>query len=483
MVGKTLSHYRIEAVLGDGGMGTVYRAHDERLNRPVALKMLHPHLARDQQLVERFRNEARIQASLIHPNIVSIFDFVQEGEMCAIVMEYIEGVMFSELLAQQGGPLPWKQVLELFTPLLQALDLAHSRGIIHRDLKPENLILQNSYGVKAPKIMDFGIARALGDAKRQTATGVKMGTLAYMSPEQCRADKDITHLTDIYSIAATMYEMLAGRAPFDEDSEYALMNAIIQRPPTPLRRLNPAVPEWFERALMQAMAKDPHYRFASAKLLAEDLAGHDAPPLVIPPTRQPSPQPPPPVRPPLTPSPPSPGVKRNWVILGVTGSLVLVALVVLVFAVVHKKSSVDPAGVPSPPPPLSASPAPPNEAPEINAVLNQWQSAWEGIAGGSNLDTYMSFYADDFAGFNEGRRMTKAQWRADKADKYAKKTAVRVSIIDPQITMINSGEANVTFIQDFHSTNHSDYGRKELRLQKLNGRWLITYENWREVRR
>jgi ketosteroid isomerase-like protein len=176
-------------------------------------------------------------------------------------------------------------------------------------------------------------------------------------------------------------------------------------------------------------------------------------------------------------------VKRNWVILGVTGSLVLVALVVLVFAVVHKKSSVDPAGVPSPPPPLSASPAPPNEAPEINAVLNQWQSAWEGIAGGSNLDTYMSFYADDFAGFNEGRRMTKAQWRADKADKYAKKTAVRVSIIDPQITMINSGEANVTFIQDFHSTNHSDYGRKELRLQKLNGRWLITYENWREVRR
>jgi serine/threonine protein kinase len=336
MIGRVFGQYRIDALIGHGGMGAVYRATDTKLGRPVAMKVLHPHLAGDPALVERFRNEARIQAKLTHPHIVAVYDFVQEGDVCAIVMEYVEGATFDKLLADHHGPLPVDRIIELFVPLLGALDFAHRQGVIHRDLKPSNLILQQLGGSHAPKIMDFGIARALGDAKRMTATGARMGTLYYMSPEQCRGERDITHLSDVYSIAATIYELCAGRPPFESDSDYELMQAVISQTPRRLRELNPAAPQWLEAALMQAMAKDPAYRFSSAGEFAQALK-HTAV------------TPPPPIYPrpeiltkplivsprPNPPSPPNP-VNKTLIAIGV-GLAVVLLIVVLVVVLRGKK--------------------------------------------------------------------------------------------------------------------------------------------------
>ncbi len=266
-----IGQYRIDAHIGDGGMGAVYRGTNLNLGQPVAIKMLHPHLARNAEVVARFLNEARILAKLQHPNIVRAYDFVQEDERCAIVMEFIEGTTFDRLLETRGA-LDWREVVGLFQPLLAAVEYAHAQGVIHRDIKPSNLILQEIGGIRAPKIMDFGIARALGDAQRMTRTGMRMGTVHYMSPEQCRGEKTITHLTDVYSMAVSIYQMLSGRVPFDAESDYPVMQAIINDPPPPIRKLNPDVPPAIEQALARAMAKDPQYRYPSAKAFSEALA-------------------------------------------------------------------------------------------------------------------------------------------------------------------------------------------------------------------
>ena len=274
----------------------MFQGTHQHLNKRVAIKVLHTHLVRQPALVERFRQEALIQARLSHPNIVSVNDFFLENDVCGIVMEYIEGETFDDLLARNGGPLDVGRVVQLFLPLLNALQVAHSNKIIHRDLKPSNLILQNLQGAQIPKIMDFGIARALDESKRLTATGTKMGTQEYMSPEQCEGKSEITHLSDIYSMAVSMYEMLTGRVPFSCDSDYQLMKAIITEPPPPIRQINPKVPPWLENVLLTAMHKDPSQRYASAGQFADSITQQlrtprsPTPPPTDPPAQAPFPQ-------------------------------------------------------------------------------------------------------------------------------------------------------------------------------------------------
>lgn len=296
MIGQTFRNYTFKERLGDGGMGTVYRAINNTLEQAVAIKVLHPHLARNPSLVNRFRQEALIQARLPHPNVVTVIDFFHDGEICGIVMEFIRGRTFDQLIEQRGGPLPPAYVTELFYPLLNALQYAHSNQVIHRDIKPGNLILQDMPGMQIPKIMDFGIARALDESKRLTATGTKMGTQEYMSPEQCQGRSDITHLTDIYSMGVSMYEMLTGNVPFKHQTDYELMKAIITEMPPPIRQINSQVPEGLEKVIFTAMQKNPSQRFPSAGQFAEVLKQRQK-------GTFPPPQPP---RPPQTPKPPDP---------------------------------------------------------------------------------------------------------------------------------------------------------------------------------
>ena len=162
--------YEIQEVLGDGGMGTVYRATHARLGHEVAVKVLASNLARDPEIIERFEQEAQLQANLKHPGIVAAHDFINEDGVCAFVMEYVEGRALDEVIRNETGPIPFERCMEIFLPLLDAMEFAHERGIVHRDIKPSNIMLTTVGSKEAVKVMDFGIAKALGGAKR-TATG------------------------------------------------------------------------------------------------------------------------------------------------------------------------------------------------------------------------------------------------------------------------------------------------------------------------
>ena len=255
--------YEITGRLGDGGMGTVYRASHSRLGHEVAIKVLAPNLARDPELIERFEQEAQLQANLKHPGIVAVHDFISDGDLCAFVMEYVEGRTLEEFVFNESGPVPLQRCVKIFTPLLEAMAFAHERGIVHRDIKPSNIMLATLGPSEVVKVMDFGIAKALGGAKR-TAAGTRLGTIYYMSPEQCRGLGSIDHRADIYSLGVTLYEMATGKVPFDYESEYDLMTAHQQQEPPPPSSIYPAITPQLEAIIARAMAKDRDSRFQSA---------------------------------------------------------------------------------------------------------------------------------------------------------------------------------------------------------------------------
>ncbi len=226
LVGKEIDGYRIEGILGRGGMGIVFKAENQSLGRMVALKVIAPDLAQNEEFLKRFRREARALAQLYHPNIVLVFALRQADLGLYIAMEYVEGQTLADHL-QAHSPIAWPQALPLIKQLLSALDYAHERGIIHRDLKPLNIMLTEQGEVK---VMDFGLAKMLGKGSGEsTVTGARGGTLCYMSPEQARGLKNVDHLSDLFSLGLTLYEMLAGRLPFKkDDSDFTILKAIFE---------------------------------------------------------------------------------------------------------------------------------------------------------------------------------------------------------------------------------------------------------------
>jgi len=250
---EQIRDYKIIKKIGEGGMGTVYLAKDIMLEREVAIKVLNPLLTKDSQFTDRFRHEAKVQASLIHPNIVTLYNYFREGDNYCMVMEYVEGATLKQLITNTG-PLPEQKVVWVLNQILEAVGFAHKKGIIHRDIKPSNILLT---GDNTVKILDFGIAKILQD-KGLTKTGTKMGTIYYMSPEQVKAVKDIDHRTDIYSIGVTLYEMLSGRIPFnvDTDSDFEIMNEIVKGEIKDPREYYPHISDWLVKVLFASVHKD-----------------------------------------------------------------------------------------------------------------------------------------------------------------------------------------------------------------------------------
>lgn len=265
MIGQVVGNYRIVDRLGDGGMGSVYRAVDRMLDREVAIKVLRPELARQTSLVERFRQEAIALARLSHPNIAMLHGLEQHGDQLLMIMEYVRGDTL-ETIVQRSGRLAWSRACELCISVLQALDHAHDKGVVHRDIKPANIMLSSTGMVK---VMDFGIARLMG-RNRQTQFGHAVGTPMYMSPEQLRGH-EVDGRTDLYAVAAVLFELVTGRMAFEADSDYALMMKQLNDPPPPPSSIVPDVPSALDAIVTKAMSKLPGDRHANAMTLAKEL--------------------------------------------------------------------------------------------------------------------------------------------------------------------------------------------------------------------
>jgi len=256
--------YRILGRIGSGGMADVYSAEDTHLGREVALKVLHRRFAQDVEFVERFRREAKSAASLSHPNVVGIFDRGEHEGTYYIAMECLTGRTLKDVILQEA-PLDQEHAIDFGIQVLQAAGFAHRRGVIHRDFKPHNVIVDDQGHAK---VTDFGIARA--GASEMTETGSIMGTAQYLSPEQAQGHA-VTDASDLYSIGVMLYEMLAGRLPFDGDSAVSIALKHLNEAPVPLSTLRPDIDPALESVVMAALAKDPAARWQSAEDFAEAL--------------------------------------------------------------------------------------------------------------------------------------------------------------------------------------------------------------------
>ena len=259
--------YSLERELGRGGMATVYLARDLHHRQPVAIKVMHPSLATALDS-ERFLREMGIAASLAHPLIVPLYDSGHAGGVPYYIMPYVEGESLYERL-QRERRLPLEDALQITHDVAAALGYAHSRGVLHRDVKPENILLAGGHALVA----DFGLARAIGaaDYRKLTETGVIVGTLYYMSPEQLREDRDLDQRADIYGLGCILYEMLTGGPPYTGRSLTEVATRILRVPVPSVRRLQASVPSAVDQAISRALAKSAAGRFATMQEFAAAL--------------------------------------------------------------------------------------------------------------------------------------------------------------------------------------------------------------------
>jgi WD40 repeat protein len=283
-----LDHYEILEVVGHGGMGVVLKAYDDNLHRVAAIKVLAPQMAVNGTARKRFAREAQAAAAVAHDHVVAIHAIEVAGPVPYLVMHYVAGISLEDRI-KQGGPLELKEVLRIGIQTAAGLAAAHAQGLVHRDIKPANVLLEN--GLQRVKITDFGLARAVDDATL-TQSGVIAGTPMYMSPEQARGEA-VDQRTDLFSLGSVLYTLCTGRPPFRASSSMAVLKRVCEDTPSPIREINPDVPEWLVAIIAKLHAKDPAGRFQSAAEVAELLSQHLAhlqqpqlvplPPPVLPP--------------------------------------------------------------------------------------------------------------------------------------------------------------------------------------------------------
>lgn len=256
-IGTELAGYRLEELVGQGGMGAVYRAEHLHLGRTVALKLLLPEREQDDGFRERFVREARTAASLQHPNIVVVYDAGQAADLLYIAMQYVDGTDLGAVLASEGA-LEATRALAILGQVAEALDAAHARGIVHRDVKPGNVLIDDGRAY----LTDFGLTKAVSQATSLTVQGQFVGTLEYMAPEQIAGDP-VDPRTDVYALGCVLYHCLTGVVPYERESQVSVIYAHLQDAPAPLRSRRPGIPEALDPVIGKALAKKSEERYGS----------------------------------------------------------------------------------------------------------------------------------------------------------------------------------------------------------------------------
>ena len=266
--GDRVGEFELIELLGQGGMGAVYRARELNLEREVALKLVSPAIAGDPESRQRFLREARSAAAVNHPNVITILRVVDE-EVPFMVLEFLPGGDADDLRRAAGGRLSERRALEIARDCARGLCAIESRGLVHRDLKPANVFLSED---GAAKLADLGLARTQGGDDRMTQTGIVVGTPAFMSPEQADGD-EVDIRSDIYSLGATLYHMLSGSRPFNEKTTRSFIMKILNNMPPPIRQVNPTVPQELSDIIERAMAKKPEDRYQHPGEMEAELTG------------------------------------------------------------------------------------------------------------------------------------------------------------------------------------------------------------------
>ncbi|MBI3123682.1 MAG: serine/threonine protein kinase [Ignavibacteriales bacterium] len=266
LIGKTIDGFNFISIIGEGGMAFVYKAYDQKLDRFVAIKVIHPRISHSLISLQRFKKEARNQAKLLHPNIIAVLDLIKISSSVGIVMEYVEGESLSQLL-KRCSRLDFAKTKEILRQALVGLNFAHSYGFVHRDIKPSNIIIRKDGVVK---IADFGIAKSFSDSRPNSTASNIIGTAYYMSPEQIKGEH-LSHHSDIYSIGCTAYEMVTGYPPFYLPNDFKVLQAHLMDVHAPLENWRSDLPQAFISLVNDSLQKQPRNRPKSCEVLIERL--------------------------------------------------------------------------------------------------------------------------------------------------------------------------------------------------------------------
>ena len=366
LIGQTIDgRYRVEALLGEGGMGLVYRVTHTQLNKPLAIKVLRRENTHDEEVLARFRREAESVSAIGNQHIVDISDFgMLEDGSTYFVMECLEGMDLIEAmdLAQR---MPEDRAVRIATQICRALDAAHDGGVVHRDLKPENVFLTSREGITDfVKVLDFGIAKVANGPKRLTRKGEVLGTPHYMSPEQCEGE-DVDHRTDIYALGVLLYEMLTGHVPHDADTMMGILTKHLYEDPIPPKIRVPQVSEELEQLVMRCLDKKPERRYQTMREVELELVRiQSGTPTLGPETVT--------LTPTRAPKPPPPRVAPAY-LGGLAAALLLLAGTLAVTALEHRPTRQEPTGLAAtadpPPGPAAAEPTEPPGVPTPESVL------------------------------------------------------------------------------------------------------------------
>lgn len=260
--GTAVAGYEVEALIGRGGMGAVYRAREEGLGRKVALKIIAPELAQDERFRERFLRESRIAASLDHPHVIPIYQAGDEDGLLFLAMRYVEGYDLAKLVAEEGALEP-RRAVDLLGQIAEALDAAHEKGLVHRDVKPSNVLIAEAAGREHCYLGDFGLTKRTGSLSGVSVAGEIVGTLEYVAPEQITGDP-LDERSDVYSLGCVLYECLTGQSPFPRATDVALLWAHVHEEPTPPSKARDDLPKELDTVIARALAKEPGRRYRSA---------------------------------------------------------------------------------------------------------------------------------------------------------------------------------------------------------------------------